>query len=169
MCWNTSPQYVRIENGDWYGEVIRSQGWVLTNGINVLIKKTLESSLLPSAMCACMLSCSVMFDFLLPLGLQPTRLLCPWNSPKNTGFGCHFLLQGIFPTQGSNRCLLHASPATAGRFYSTEPLGKSLLCENTAKRQRSMNQEVGPFPLNLLVPWSRTSQGPELGETNFYL
>ena len=45
-----------------------------------------------------------------------------------------------------------ASPATAGRFYSTEPLGKSLLCENTAKRQRSMNQEVGPFPLNLLVP-----------------
>ena len=31
----------------------------------------------------------------LPLyGLQPTRLLCPWNSPgKNTGVGCHFLLQ----------------------------------------------------------------------------
>src|SRR5574340_1477486 len=29
-----------------------------------------------------------------PHGLQPTRLLCPWNSPgKNTGLGCHFLLQ----------------------------------------------------------------------------
>ena len=27
---------------------------------------------------------------------QPTRLLCPWNSPgKNTGVGCHFLLQCI--------------------------------------------------------------------------
>ena len=26
---------------------------------------------------------------------------------KNTGVGCHFLLQGIFPTQGSNPCLLH--------------------------------------------------------------
>ena len=26
--------------------------------------------------------------------LQPTRLLCPWDSPgKNTGVGCHFLLQ----------------------------------------------------------------------------
>ena len=25
----------------------------------------------------------------------------------NTGVGCHFLLQGIFPTQGSNQCLLH--------------------------------------------------------------
>jgi len=27
---------------------------------------------------------------------QPTRLLCPWDSPgKNTGLGCHFLLQGM--------------------------------------------------------------------------
>ena len=38
-----------------------------------------------------------------PHGLQPTRLLCPWNSPgKNTGVGCHAHLHGIFPTQGSN-------------------------------------------------------------------
>ena len=30
----------------------------------------------------------------------PARLLCPWDSPdKNTGVGCHFLLQGIFLTQ----------------------------------------------------------------------
>ena len=29
-----------------------------------------------------------------PYGLQPTRLLCPWDFPgKNTGVGCHFLLQ----------------------------------------------------------------------------
>ena len=34
-------------------------------------------------------------------------LLCPWDSPgKNTGVGCHALLQGIFPTQGSNPHLL---------------------------------------------------------------
>ena len=39
---------------------------------------------------------------------QPTRLLCPWDSPgKNTGVGCHFLLQGIVPTQGSNPGLPH--------------------------------------------------------------
>ena len=32
----------------------------------------------------------------------------PWGFPgKNTGVGCHFLLQGIFPTQGSNLGLLH--------------------------------------------------------------
>ena len=43
-----------------------------------------------------------------PCGLQPTRLLCPWNSPgKNIGVDCHFLLQGIFPTQGSNLGLPH--------------------------------------------------------------
>ena len=46
--------------------------------------------------------CSVMSSSLRPHGLQPARLLCPWNSPgKNTRVGCHFLLQGIFPAQGS--------------------------------------------------------------------
>ena len=35
--------------------------------------------------------------------LQPVIFLCPWDFPgKNTGVGCYFLLQGIFPTQGLN-------------------------------------------------------------------
>ena len=43
-----------------------------------------------------------------PRGLQPARLLCPWRFPgKDTRVGCHFLLQGIFLTQGSNPGLLH--------------------------------------------------------------
>ena len=34
---------------------------------------------------------------------SPARLLCLWDSPgKDTAVGCHVLLQGIFPTQGSN-------------------------------------------------------------------
>ena len=38
----------------------------------------------------------------------PARPLCPWDSPgMTTGVGCHVLLQGIFPTQGWNPCLLH--------------------------------------------------------------
>ena len=50
---------------------------------------------------------SLVSDSLWPHGLQPARLLCPWNSPgKNTAVGCHFLLQGIFPTQWSNLRLL---------------------------------------------------------------
>ena len=37
-----------------------------------------------------------------------TRLLRPWDSPgKNTGVACHFLLHGIFPTQGLNLGLPH--------------------------------------------------------------
>ena len=35
---------------------------------------------------------------------------CPWDHPnKNIGMGCHFLFQGIFPTQWSNPSLLHHS------------------------------------------------------------
>ena len=46
-----------------------------------------------------------------PMDCSPARVPCPWHSPgKNTGAGCQALLQGIFPTQGSNPhlfCLLH--------------------------------------------------------------
>ena len=43
-----------------------------------------------------------------PCGLEPTRLLCPWDSPgKNTGVNCYVLLQGIFLTQGLNLGLLN--------------------------------------------------------------
>ena len=50
---------------------------------------------------------SVVSASLQPHGLQPFRLLCPWDSPgKNTGMGCHALLQGIFLTQELNLCLL---------------------------------------------------------------
>ena len=43
-----------------------------------------------------------------PQGLEPTRLLCPWDTPgKNTGVGCRSLLQGIFLTQGFNPRVLY--------------------------------------------------------------
>ena len=54
-----------------------------------------------------------------------TSLLCPWDFPgKNTGVGCHGLLQGIFPTQGSNLCLM--SPALQVDSSPFEPSGKLL-------------------------------------------
>ena len=41
-------------------------------------------------------------------GLEPARLLCPWDFPgKSAGAGCHFLLQEIFPTQRLNPDLPH--------------------------------------------------------------
>ena len=70
--------------------------------------------------CSCLNVCPVtpsLSDSLQPHGLQPTRLLCPWDFPgKNIRVGCHFLLWRIFPTQILNShllCLLHwqASPS----------------------------------------------------------
>ena len=56
--------------------------------------------------------------------LQPTRLLCPWNSPvKNTGVGCHFLLQGNLPNPGIKPASLEA-PALEADPLPAEPSGK---------------------------------------------
>ena len=45
---------------------------------------------------------------LFAMNCKSTRLLHPWDFPgKNTAVGCHFLLQGIFPTQGTEPGLLH--------------------------------------------------------------
>ena len=66
---------------------------------------------------------SVVSNFLRSHGLQPARLLCPWDSlGKNNEVGCHVLLQGIFLTQGSNLfvlCLLRYR-----WILYTEPLEK---------------------------------------------
>ena len=57
-----------------------------------------------------------------PCGPRPTTLLCPWDSPsKNTRVGCHALLQGIFPTQGSNPCLLSLLHRQAGSLPLARP------------------------------------------------
>ena len=46
---------------------------------------------------------SVVSDPLQPLDCVAYHVLCPWDFlGKNTGVGCHALLQGIFPTQGLN-------------------------------------------------------------------
>ena len=51
---------------------------------------------------------SAMSSSFRPHGLQPARLLCPWNSPgRNTGVGNLSLLQGLFPAQGWNSGLSH--------------------------------------------------------------
>ena len=61
---------------------------------------------------------------LTPHGLQPARLLCPWNSPgKNTEAGSHFLLQGIFLTQELNLGLLHCRQI----LYHLSHMGKPMV------------------------------------------
>ena len=74
------------------------------------------------------LSHSVVSNSLRPHRLQPATLLCPWNSlDKNTGVGSHFLLQGIFPTQGSNLGFLHCRQILYCLSYQGSP-----------RRERSM-------------------------------
>ena len=49
------------------------------------------------------------------------RLLCPWDFPdKNTGVGCHLLLQGNLLDPG----IEPGFPALAGRYFITESQGK---------------------------------------------
>ena len=61
--------------------------------------------------CVCVCVCAYVY-VCVPSHVQlfcypTTKLLFPWNFPhKNTGVGCHFLLWGIFLTQGLNCCLL---------------------------------------------------------------
>ena len=66
-----------------------------------------------------------------PHELQSTRLLCPWNFPgKNTGVGCHFLLQGIFQTQGLNPHLLHWQADSLPLSHMGSPSPTANTCGN---------------------------------------
>ena len=60
---------------------------------------------------------SVVSNSVRPHGLQPTRLLCPWDSPgKNPGVGCHFLLQCMkveSESEVTQSCLTLSDPMTA--------------------------------------------------------
>ena len=82
----------------------------------------------------CVLSHSAVSGSLRPHGLQPARLLCPWDSPgKNTRVGCYFLLQGIFQTQGSNPRLLHWQVDSLPLRHQRSPFTGILIYENLSK------------------------------------
>ena len=64
----------------------------------------LNSNHHPLKACCCLVAESCL-TLLQPHGLQPARLLCRWDFPgKNTGVGCHFHLQGIFPNPHLQPC-----------------------------------------------------------------
>ena len=64
-------------------------------------------------------------------GLQPVRLLCPWDSPgKNTGEGCIFSSRGSsLPGDGTSISYL------AGRFFTAEPPGELWACRQAQSLQ----------------------------------
>ena len=96
---------------------------------------------------------TVMSESLQPFGLQHTRLLYPWDfSGKNTGVGCHFLLQGIIPSSGTEPAF-PVSLVLQADFLPAKPLGKPLyfLKQDQFRTQRFCFQNSSfPFlPYNL--------------------
>ena len=86
--------------------------WFPNQGSNLHPLHTRAGSYALDYQCLCMHAC---VDSLWPHELQPTWLLCPRSFPdKNTGAGCHFLLQGIFQIEGLNRCLRCLLPWQVG-------------------------------------------------------
>ena len=72
-------------------------------------------------------------DSLQSYGLLPTRFLCPWDSPgKDTGVGCHALLQGSYPTQGLNPYLFGLLHLHAGSL-PLHHLGSPPVLQQTPK------------------------------------
>ena len=87
---------------------------------------------------------SVVSDSLRPHGLWPARLLCLWNSPgRNAGVGCHALLQGIFPNQGSIPSFL--PPVLAGTLFTSSATWEA------APFYHVSPSSLHPYPLTLNV------------------
>ena len=83
----------------------------------------------------CVLVAQLCPALLQPRGLQPSRLLWPWNSPgKNTGVDSHSLLQGIFLTQGSNPGL----PSCRQILYCLSYQGSPGGCPFSNKREQTL-------------------------------
>ena len=91
------------------------------SNVNIMTSKY-RTSISIEGLCVC----SGMSNSLQSHGLWPINLLCPWNFPgQNTGAGCHFLLQRIFPTQGQNMHLFVS--CIAGGFFTTSATWKAQL------------------------------------------
>ena len=109
---------------------------IINTGQNYVGSSCIRAKILPITFLSkhrmCVLSC--VQHFVTPWSLQPARLLCPQDfQGKNTGVGCHFLLQGIFLTLRLKPVSL-TSPAMAGGFLTTTPPGKPKIQNNCIKK-----------------------------------
>ena len=87
-----------------------------------------------------LLSPSVVYNSVRPHRRQPTRLCCPWDSPgKNTGVGCHFLLQ----------CMKVKSESEVAQLFPT------------------LQQPHGLQPTGLLHPWDFPGKSTGVGAIAF--
>ena len=96
-------QWKELQKWNWGSIEVPASGAELRNEVVVVVDTEYEQRLVPVRYRYAMLSRSVMFDSLQPVDCSPAGSSVHGDSPgKNTGVGCYTLLQGIFPTQGSN-------------------------------------------------------------------
>ena len=77
--------------------------------------------------CLCVCVCVCESHSVMSNSLRPHGLYSPWTSPgQNSGVGRLSLLQGIFPTQGSNPGLLHCSRILYQMSHQGSPMFLSL-------------------------------------------
>ena len=80
-----------------------------------------------------------------PHRLKPSRLLCPWDSPgKNTGMGCHSLLQGVFP-KGIQLVSLMSNPHWQAGSFTTSTTMEALI---NIKGEQKVNKGNSSTKLN---------------------
>ena len=99
-----------------------------------------------TSVCCCCWVASVVSDSVQPHWRQPTRVLCPWDSPgKNTGVGCHLLLQ----------CMKVKSES--GEAQSCLTLSEPMDCSPPGSSIHGIFQVRGLlancFYLPMVVPW----------------
>ena len=98
-----------------------------------------------------MLSLTVVSDSLWPHELTPwARFVCPWDFPgKITRVGCHALLQGILPTQGSNLHLLHWQVSSLPLSHlGSRVSGNTHICR--VRNSRGGAQKSAPYFLQVI-------------------
>ena len=82
---------------------------------------------------------------------------CPWGFPgKNTGVNCHFLLQGLFLTQGSNLSFLHwqagSLPLSRLGTFQFSSVQFSSVAQSCPTLCNSMNRSTPGLPVHHRLP-----------------
>ena len=119
---------------------------------DINISSILVHTELPCSVCVCARACALLCLTLQTHGLKHSRLLCPWNFPgKNTGVGCHFLLQGIISTQGWNLCFRRLLQRRQILYHEPLPPLYTMLylCHCSRTLRLSILSSGRPLPYNI--------------------
>ena len=110
-----------------------------------------------------------MSDSVRPHGQQSTRLCCPWDSPgKNTGVGCHFLLQCIkvkSESEVAQSCLTLSDPMDCSLSGSSvHGIFQARVLEwGAIAFSMIMLEDIIKNPHGLCIPWNSPGQNARVG------